>query len=158
MVEFVDGSTIAQLGPPRMLVPIGLGLSWPDRLSAVDVPCDWTKASTWEFMPLDDAAFPAVHLAREAGRAGGTHPAVYNAANEACVAAFHAGEISFPAIVETVTRVLETHASSAASRKTLGRNSQHASAVEVVESVDQVLAADAWARSEAASAMMAAQG
>jgi len=157
MVEFVDGSTIAQMGPPRMLVPIGLGLSWPDRLSAVDVPCDWTKASTWEFMPLDDAAFPAVHLAREAGRAGGTHPAVYNAANEACVAAFHAGEISFPAIVETVTRVLETHGSPAASRKTLGRNSQDASAVEVVESVDQVLAADAWARSEAA-AMMAVQG
>ncbi len=150
MVEFVDGSTIAQMGPPRMLVPIGLGLSWPERLDAVDVPCDWTQASTWEFMPLDDDAFPAVQLARDAGRAGGTHPAVYNAANETCVAAFHAGKISFPEIVQTVTRVLHTHA--AGQR---GGNESGAGAVETVESVDQVLAADAWARTEATSAMMA---
>ncbi|MGC1208978.1 MAG: 1-deoxy-D-xylulose-5-phosphate reductoisomerase, partial [Ornithinimicrobium sp.] len=68
MVEFRDGSTIAQMGPPRMLVPIGLGLSWPDRLDDVDVPCDWTTAASWDFMPLDDDAFPAVSLAREAGR------------------------------------------------------------------------------------------
>lgn len=155
MVEFVDGSTIAQMGPPRMLIPIGLGLSWPDRLGAVDVPCDWTTASTWEFMPLDDAAFPAVQLARDAGRAGGTHPAVYNAANEVCVAAFHAGEITFPDIVGTVARVLHTHASTTPGGNSSLRNSGDASAVETVESVEQVLAADAWARSEAASAMMA---
>ncbi len=154
MVEFVDGSTIAQMGPPRMLVPIGLGLSWPDRLDAVDVPCDWTTASTWEFMPLDDAAFPAVDLAREAGRAGGTHPAVYNAANEVCVAAFHAGEIGFPDIVGTVAQVLHTHTSTTLGRNSSLRNSGGTSAVETVESVEQVLAADTWARTEAASAMM----
>ncbi len=71
MVEFVDGSTIAQAGPPRMLVPIALGLSWPDRLGDVDVPVDWTRAQTWEFEPLDDEAFPAVRLARQVGAGGG---------------------------------------------------------------------------------------
>ena len=68
MVEFHDGSTIAQLGPPRMLVPIALGLSWPERLEDVDVPCDWTPRQSWEFHPLDDDAFPAVRLARQVGR------------------------------------------------------------------------------------------
>lgn len=145
MVEFCDGATIAQMGPPRMLVPIALGLSWPERLDAVDAPCDWSTASTWDFTPLDDEAFPAVQLARAAGRAGGTHPAVYNAANEVCVAAFHAGRITFPQIVQTVTAVLEAHADG---------NSSHAPAVDTVDSVEQVLAADAWARTEAASAMM----
>ena len=72
MVEFHDGSTIAQLGPPRMLVPIALGLSWPERLEDVDVPCDWTRAQTWEFHPLDDDAFPAVR-AGPAGRRGRRH-------------------------------------------------------------------------------------
>ncbi len=72
MVEFHDGSTIAQLGPPRMLVPIALGLSWPERLEDVDVPCDWSRAQSWEFHPLDDEAFPAVRLARQVGR-GGRH-------------------------------------------------------------------------------------
>ena len=72
MVEFVDGSTIAQAGPPRMLVPIALGLSWPERLADVDVPVDWTRAQSWEFEPLDDEAFPAVRLARQVGEAGGT--------------------------------------------------------------------------------------
>ena len=56
MVEFHDGSTISQMGPPRMLVPIALGLSWPERLADVDVPCDWTRAQSWEFLPLDDEA------------------------------------------------------------------------------------------------------
>ncbi|MGB3257938.1 MAG: 1-deoxy-D-xylulose-5-phosphate reductoisomerase [Ornithinimicrobium sp.] len=152
MVEFRDGSTIAQMGPPRMLVPIGLGLSWPDRLDDVDVPCDWSAPMSWDFAPLDDAAFPAVSLARDAGRAGGTCPAVYNAANEVCVAAFHDGALSFPGIVRTVTRVLETH-----TRGGSAGNSAGSSMVDSVDSVDQVLAADAWARSEATSAMMDAQ-
>ena len=82
MVEFVDGSTIAQAGPPRMLVPIALGMSWPERIADADVPVDWTKAQSWDFEPLDDEAFPAVALARRVGEAGGTWPAVYNAANE----------------------------------------------------------------------------
>ncbi len=148
MVEFRDGSTIAQMGPPRMLVPIGLGLSWPDRLDDVDAPCDWSAPMSWDFMALDDDAFPAVSLAREAGRAGGTCPAVYNAANEVCVAAFHGGTITFPQIVRTVTQVLDTHTAKAPG------NSARVPMVESVDSIDQVLAADAWARTEAASAMM----
>ena len=85
MVEFHDGSTIAQCGPPRMLVPIALGLSWPDRLEGIDEPCDWSAPQSWDFHPLDDEAFPAVRLARQVGQAGGTFPAVYNAANEVAV-------------------------------------------------------------------------
>jgi 1-deoxy-D-xylulose-5-phosphate reductoisomerase len=110
MVEFVDGSTIAQAGPPRMLVPIALGLSWPERLTDVDVPCDWTQTASWEFAPLDDEAFPAVRLARQVGEAGGTAPAVYNAANEVCVDAFHDRQIGFLDIVDTVWRVVDEHA------------------------------------------------
>ncbi len=130
MVEFHDGSTLAQLGPPRMLVPIALGLSWPERLEDVDVPCDWSSAQTWEFHPLDDEAFPAVRLARAVGAAGGTFPAVYNAANEVCVDAFHDGRIGFLDIVDTVTRVVEEH-----------NGSNHDAS-----SVEGVLAADRWAR------------
>ncbi|NHI16404.1 1-deoxy-D-xylulose-5-phosphate reductoisomerase [Microbacterium excoecariae] len=109
MVEFCDGSTIAQAGPPRMLVPIALGLSWPERLPDVDVPIDWTAAQTWEFAPLDDDAFPAVRLARRVGREGRTFPAVYNAANEQAVEAFHDGAIRFTDIVDTVEAVVDEH-------------------------------------------------
>ena len=91
MVEFTDGSTLAQASPPTMLIPIALGLSWPDRLADVAPPVDWTSAQTWEFFPLDHDAFPAVRLARRAGEQGGTAPAVYNAANEVCVEAFRTG-------------------------------------------------------------------
>ncbi|GAB4076755.1 1-deoxy-D-xylulose-5-phosphate reductoisomerase [Nostocoides australiense] len=133
MVEFHDGSTIAQMGPPRMLVPIALGLSWPERLADIDKPCDWTRAQTWDFHPLDDEAFPAVRLARQVGTAGGTYPAVYNAANEVCVDAFHDGTIGFLDIVDTVARVVEAHDGSP------------------VESVEHVLAADAWARAHASA-------
>lgn len=135
MVEFVDGSTIAQAGPPRMLVPIALGLSWPDRLPDVDVGIDWTQAASWEFLPLDDDAFPAVRLARQVGEAGGTHPAVYNAANEVCVDAFHDGTIGFLDIVDTVAAVVEAHATTGAGD---------------AASVEGVLEADAWARARAA--------
>lgn len=133
MVEFHDGSTIAQLGPPRMLVPIALGLSWPERLADVDVPCDWTQAQSWEFLPLDDEAFPAVRLARQVGEAGGTYPAVYNAANEVGVDAFHDGAIGFLDIVDTVSRVVDDH-----------RGSESGGL-----SVDEVMRADAWARARA---------
>jgi 1-deoxy-D-xylulose-5-phosphate reductoisomerase len=133
MVEFVDGSTIAQAGPPRMLVPIALGLSWPDRVPDVDVPCDWTQAQTWEFFPLDDEAFPAVRLARQVGAAGGTYPAVYNAANEVAVDAFHDGLIGFLDIVDTVDRVVQEHTGSDSA--SLG--------------VDDVMRADQWARDRA---------
>ena len=96
MVEFVDGSTLAQASPPDMRLPIALGLAWPDRVADAAPGCDWTTASTWTFEPLDDVAFPAVALARRAGAAGGTAPAVFNAANEECVAAFLAGRLAVP--------------------------------------------------------------
>jgi 1-deoxy-D-xylulose-5-phosphate reductoisomerase len=130
MVEFIDGSTIAQASPPDMRLPIALGLSWPDRVADVAPACDWTRATSWTFEPLDDATFGAVQLAREALAASATHPAVYNAANEECVADFLAGRIGFLEIVSTVERVLHEHTGTAADDLTL----------------DAVLAAEAWAR------------
>ncbi|GAA5203933.1 1-deoxy-D-xylulose-5-phosphate reductoisomerase [Microbacterium jejuense] len=109
MVEFVDGSTIAQASPPDMRLPISLGLDWPNRVAGVGVPLDWTRATSWTFEPLDDAAFPAVRLAKHVGRAGGTYPAVFNAANEQAVDAFHEGRLSFLGIVDTVARVVDAH-------------------------------------------------
>ncbi|KQU70551.1 1-deoxy-D-xylulose-5-phosphate reductoisomerase [Phycicoccus sp. Root101] len=141
MVEFVDGSTIAQAGPPRMLVPIALGLSWPERLADVDVPVDWTRAQTWEFEPLDDEAFPAVRLARQVGEAAGTYPAVYNAANEVAVDAFHEGRIGFLDIVDTIDRVVADHADHA--------NALHGGIESATLSVEDVLRADRWAREQA---------
>ncbi|MCW2667210.1 MAG: 1-deoxy-D-xylulose-5-phosphate reductoisomerase [Frankiales bacterium] len=107
MVEFTDGSTLAQVSPPDMRLPIALGLTWPDRLPDAAPGMDWSAASTWEFLPLDDAAFPAVQLAREAGRRGGTTPAAFNAANEVCVEAFLDGRLDFRGIVDTVARVVD---------------------------------------------------
>jgi 1-deoxy-D-xylulose-5-phosphate reductoisomerase len=109
MVEFVDGSTIAQASPPNMKLPISLGLDWPNRVAGAGVPLDWTTASTWSFEPLDDEAFPAVSLAKSVGRAGLTFPAVFNAANEQAVLAFHAGAIGFLDILDTVERVVDAH-------------------------------------------------
>ena len=106
MVEFTDGSTLAQASPPDMRLPIALALGWPDRVAGAAPGCDWSQASTWQFHPLDGEAFPAVRLAREAGLAGGSAPAVYNAANEVCVEAFLTGRLPFTAIVDTVERVL----------------------------------------------------
>jgi 1-deoxy-D-xylulose-5-phosphate reductoisomerase len=133
MVEFSDGATIIQAGPPDMRLPIALGLAWPDRVPDAAPGLDWTTAATWTFEPLDDAAFPAVGLAREAARIGGTAPAVYNAANEACVADFLAGSISFTRIVDTVARVVSEHDTSPAGATTL----------------EDVLGVDAWARARA---------
>ena len=133
MVEFVDGSTLAQASPPTMLIPIALGLSWPDRVTDAAPSVDWTRTNTWEFFPLDDEAFPAVGLAREAGERGLTAPAVYNAANEVAVEAFRAGRLRFVEIVDTVAHVLGVH--DVPSTETL--------------TLDDVLAADAWARDEA---------
>lgn len=133
MVEFVDGSTIAQASPPDMRLPIALGLSWPDRVPGVAPACDWSTATSWTFEPLDEDVFPAVTLARTAVAASATHPAVYNAANEECVAAFLAGRIGFLDIVQTVERVLDEHAGTPADGLTL----------------DAVLDAERWARSRA---------
>jgi 1-deoxy-D-xylulose-5-phosphate reductoisomerase len=141
MVEFADGATIIQASPPDMRIPIALGLAWPDRVADAAPGLDWTTAATWTFEPLDERAFPAVALAREAAGRGGTAPAVYNGANEACVADFLAGRISFPAIVDTVARVVSEHDTSRAG----------------VTTVDDVLAVDAWARTRARELTRSAQ-
>ena len=109
MVEFTDGSTIAQATPPDMRGPIAIGLGWPERVPDAAPTFDWSKASTWEFFPLDNEAFPSVNLARHVGELAGTAPAVFNAANEECVEAFRAGALPFNGIMETVTRVVEEH-------------------------------------------------
>ena len=109
MVEFVDGSTIAQASPPDMRLPISLGLDWPHRVAGVGAPIDWTRAAAWTFEPLDEEAFPAVALAKRVGRAGSTYPAVFNAANEQAVDAFHEGRLSFLGIVDTVRAIVDEH-------------------------------------------------
>ncbi|MGP4112453.1 1-deoxy-D-xylulose-5-phosphate reductoisomerase [Streptomyces sp. 4N509B] len=111
MVEFVDGSTLAQASPPDMRMPIALALGWPERVPGAAAPCDWTRAHTWEFLPLDTDAFPSVPLACHVGSLGGTAPAVFNAANEECVDAFLAGLLPFTGIVDTVARVVEEQGS-----------------------------------------------
>ncbi len=133
MVEFIDGSTIAQASPPDMHLPIALGLDWPQRIANVGVPLDWTRAAHWDFEPLDDAAFPSVALAREVGASAGSYPAVFNAANEVAVDAFHDGALSFLGIVDTIRRVLDEH-----------------SPVVGEQTRQSLLAADDWARREAA--------
>lgn len=137
MVEFSDGSTIAQCSPPDMKLPIALALNWPDRVARAARPCDWTQATSWTFEPLDDEAFPAVELARRVGAAGGVAPAVYNAANEVCVDAFCAGRLAFPGIVDVITscvdRVLDADGPDFGEFSLAG-----------------VLAADHWARQAAA--------
>lgn len=130
MVEFVDGSTIAQASPPDMRLPISLALDWPHRVPGVGAPLDWTTAQQWTFEPLDDETFPAVALARRVGELGGTYPAVYNAANEQAVDAFHARRVPFLGIVETVRRVVEAHEPGPVT-------------------LEGVLAAESWARDEA---------
>ncbi|GAA4725216.1 1-deoxy-D-xylulose-5-phosphate reductoisomerase [Nocardioides endophyticus] len=134
MVEFVDGSTLLQASPPTMLIPIALGLAWPARVPDAAPSVDWTRPETWEFFPLDDDAFPAVALARAAGERGGTAPAVYNAANEVCVDAFRNGRLAFTEIVPTVQAVL---------------SSGDVPSEEQSMTVEDVLAADAWARTTA---------
>lgn len=141
MVEFVDGSTLVQASPPTMLIPIALGLAWPDRVPDAAPAVDWTRPETWEFSPLDDEAFPSVALARAAGERGGTAPAVYNAANEVAVDAFRAGRLAFTGIVDVVADVVAAH--------DVPSNQQI--------SLDDVLAADAWAREAAARTITASR-
>ncbi|MGQ0482166.1 MAG: 1-deoxy-D-xylulose-5-phosphate reductoisomerase [Pseudonocardia sp.] len=133
MVTFRDGSTLAQASPPDMRLPIALALGWPDRVPGAASPCTFASPASWTFEPLDDRAFPGVALARAAGAAGGCVPAVFNAANEEAVAAFVAGRIGFTDITDTVERVLETAHG--------WRDGPTA--------VDDVLAAESWARATA---------
>lgn len=131
MVEFIDGSTIAQASPPDMRLPISLGLDWPNRVGGVGRPLDWSSTTSWTFEPLDSQAFPSVALAKAVGRAGGTFPAVYNAANEQAVDAFHEGRLSFLGIVDTIARVVDAH-----------------DAPDVL-TVESLAAAESWARTTA---------
>jgi 1-deoxy-D-xylulose-5-phosphate reductoisomerase len=131
MVQFIDGSIIAQASPPDMRLPIALGLGWPDRVPKAAAACDWTRAATWTFEPLDVTAFPAVDLAKDAAKQGSTFPAVFNAANEEAVTAFHAGRIRFTDIVDTVAAVLSEHPGSSGL------------------TVETVLDAESWARARA---------
>jgi len=107
LVEFIDGSTIAQASPPNMRIPIALALSWPERMADVAPPCDWQQAASWTFEPIDHATFPAVDIARRAGEAGGIAPAAFNAANEECVTAFLKGELAFLEISQVLYAVIE---------------------------------------------------
>ncbi|GHF73732.1 1-deoxy-D-xylulose 5-phosphate reductoisomerase [Streptomyces mashuensis] len=134
MVEFTDGSTLAQATPPDMRGPIAIGLGWPDRVPDAAPAFDWSKASTWEFFPLDDEAFPSVGLARHVGALGGTAPAVFNAANEECVDAFLSGQLPFNGIVDTVAEVVAEHGTPASGTRL---------------SVPDVLQAETWARARA---------
>jgi 1-deoxy-D-xylulose-5-phosphate reductoisomerase len=141
MVEFVDGSTIAQASPPDMRLPIAVALGWPERVAGAARPVDWSRAHTWTLEPLDEVAFPAVGLAKAAGEAGRCRPAIYNAANEECVAAFVAGRLPYLGIVDTLARVL-------------------ADAPSLAEpgTVEEVHAAEAWARARARELIGADEG
>jgi 1-deoxy-D-xylulose-5-phosphate reductoisomerase len=115
LVEFVDGSTIAQASPPNMKGPIAYALSYPDRLAKASIPIDWSAASTWSFAPIDTVKFPAVDLARRCGSLGGGLPAIFNAANEVAVAAFLDSHIGYSAIIDTVDAVVQQLSPSAVS-------------------------------------------
>jgi len=133
MVTFTDGSTLAQASPPDMRLPISLALGWPDRVPGAARPATFAEPAAWTFEPLDDDTFPAVRLARAAGTSGGCLPAVYNAANEEAVTAFTEGHTTFTAIVDTVRSVLDD-----------ADDWRHEPG-----SVEEVLAAEEWARAHA---------
>jgi 1-deoxy-D-xylulose-5-phosphate reductoisomerase len=135
LVEFVDGSSLAQLSPPDMRLPIQVALSWPERLAEAFTACDWTKPQSLTFEPVDRASFRALDLAEEAGRRRGTYPAVMNAANEVAVDAFLAGTMPFLTIAGIVEATMEAWDRTGPGTPT---------------DIDDVLTADAWARAHAA--------
>ena len=131
MVEFVDGSIIAQLSTPDMCLPIQYALTYPARAASDRVQTNFPKLGTLTFEEPDVERFPAIELARRAGEIGGTLPAILNAANEVAVEAFVNRKINFPQITEMVRRVMGAH--------------------EIISrpSLEKILEADAWARREA---------
>jgi len=135
MVEFVDGSILAQLSTPDMRYPIQYALTWPGRVPNSMPPTNFAKIGTLTFEEPDTVKFPSLGLARTAGRTGGTMPAVFNAANEVAVARFVAGQIQFLQIYETVERTMNAH-----------RPVAH-------PTLDAILEADLWARNEAEHAV-----
>jgi len=137
MVEYVDGSILAQLGNPDMRTPIAHALGWPERIPSGVESLDLVAAARLDFEAPDLRRFPALRLARAAAEAGGTAPAVLNAANEVAVAAFLGGRLGFLGIPELIEAVLERHENRAA------------------EALPEVLAADRWAREVAESMLVA---
>jgi len=131
MVEFTDGSVLAQLSHSNMCFPIQYAVTWPERVPNSLPPLDFAKLSKLEFATPRYEDFPALNLARRAGETGGTLPAVLNAANEIAVSAFLENRISFPRIWQTVVQVMDRHRSVAQ------------------PDLDAILAADRWAREEA---------
>ena len=140
MVEFIDGSTLAQVSPPDMRLPIAMGLAWPQRIRDAASGNDWSAPTQWTFEPLDEQVFSGVRVARRAGGLGGTAPAVFNAANEECVAAFLAGALDFTGIMDTVEQVVDEHIVGTAGSD----GSQYVPDASVT--VTDVLAAELWAR------------
>jgi 1-deoxy-D-xylulose-5-phosphate reductoisomerase len=115
LVEFNDGSTLAQASPPNMKGPIAYAMGYPDRVARATAPIDWHKSHTWEFRPIDNDRFPAVHLARHVGEIGGGAPAIYNAANETAVTAFIEGKLPFTSITKVVAETVEKLAANTSS-------------------------------------------
>ncbi len=109
MVTWIDGATTLQASPPDMRLPIALGLTWPERLHDVEKPLMWVDAQSWTFEPVDSDTFPAINLARRAVASSPTHTAVYNAANEVFVDAFLAKKLPWLGIVDSLTKVVESH-------------------------------------------------
>jgi 1-deoxy-D-xylulose-5-phosphate reductoisomerase len=140
LVEYVDGSMLAQLGNPDMRTPIAHALGWPERIASGVESLDILKAARLDFEAPDAARFPCLGLARAAAEAGGTAPAVLNAANEVAVEAFLQRRLSFPEIADVIERVLARHPAAPAG------------------SLDDVLSADDWARREAHAALRKAAG
>ncbi|KQR98839.1 1-deoxy-D-xylulose 5-phosphate reductoisomerase [Williamsia sp. Leaf354] len=133
MVTFVDGATVAKASPPSMKLPIALALGWPHRVPGASAACDFSTASSWTFEPVDSEVFGAIDLARSAGTRGGSLTAVFNAANEAAADGFFAGTIAFPRIVGVIGDVL----------------AQADEWTSTPGTVEEVLAADDWARRRA---------
>ena len=108
MVQYLDGSTIAQASPPNMKGPISYALNFPERVKGATAAIDWTTSHSWTFSPVDNERFPAIDLARRCGTLGGGLPAIFNAANEVAVAAFIEGKIGFTSIIEIVEEVVQS--------------------------------------------------
>ncbi|MFN3339437.1 MAG: 1-deoxy-D-xylulose-5-phosphate reductoisomerase [Dietzia sp.] len=141
-VTFVDGATIAKASPPSMKLPIALALGWPDRIPGATTPLDFSRSHTWTFEPVDEQTFPAISVARAAGSAGGLRTAVFNAANEEAAPAFLDGRIGFSEIVDVVAETVAAADEWSSDPRDL----------------DDVTAAESWARRHAATLVAGREG
>lgn len=131
LVEFIDGTYLAQMSEPDMKAPIALALSLPERLPNVVKPIDWAVTTKLQFELPDTSVFPCLHLAYEAIKIGGTMPAVLNASDEVAVEAFLSGKLKFNDIYKIIKKVMDAHSASSAN------------------SIEEILKADSWARKRA---------